>query len=63
MSLGGYYAPRCAAMDDRWAACIAWGAQRDYHAVWKKRIDAAMKASMSVPGHHILWVLGVDTYD
>lgn len=63
MSLGGYYAPRCAAMDMRWAACIAWGAQWDYHAVWKKRVDAAMKASMSVPGHHILWVLGVDSYD
>jgi dienelactone hydrolase len=63
MSLGGYYAPRCAAMDERWAACIAWGAQWDYHAVWKKRIDASMKASMSVPGHHILWVLGVDTYE
>ena len=63
MSLGGYYAPRAASFDARWACCIAWGAQWDYHAVWKKRIDAALKASLSVPGHHILWIFGVDDYD
>jgi len=27
ISLGGYYAPRCASMEPRFAACIAWGAQ------------------------------------
>jgi dienelactone hydrolase len=63
ISLGGYYAPRCAAMDPRYAACIAWGAQWDYHATWKKRIDAQFKTSLSVPGHHIMWILGVDTLD
>ena len=61
ISLGGYYAPRCAAMDHRWAACIAWGAQWDYHETWKRRIDAQFKLSLSVPGHHINWILGVDT--
>jgi dienelactone hydrolase len=60
-SLGGYYAPRCASMDSRFAACIAWGAIWDYHATWKRRIDAAFNASMSVPGHHITWILGVET--
>ena len=25
-SLGGYYAPRCASMEPRFAACVAWGA-------------------------------------
>src|SRR6185369_4800878 len=55
ISLGGYYSPRCAAMDPRYAACIAWGAQWDYHATWKKRIDAQFKTSLSVPGHHITW--------
>ena len=63
ISLGGYYAPRCASMDERWAACIAWGAIWDYHATWKRRIDAAFKASMSVPGHHINWILGVDSVE
>ena len=63
ISLGGYYAPRCAAMDSRWAACIAWGAQWDYYETWKKRIDAQFKTSLSVPGHHINWILGVDSLD
>ena len=62
-SLGGYYAPRCASMEPRFAACLAWGAIWDYHATWKRRIDAAFNASMSVPGHHITWVLGVNTLE
>ncbi len=60
-SLGGYYAPRCAAMEPRFAACVAWGAIWDYHATWKRRIDAEFNTSMSVPGHHIMWILGVDS--
>jgi len=63
VSLGGYYAPRCASLEPRFAACIAWGAQWDYHEVWKKRIDASFKASLSVPGHHIMWIFGVDSLD
>jgi dienelactone hydrolase len=58
ISLGGYYSPRCAAMEPRFAACIAWGAQWDYHDTWKKRIDASFKTSLSVPGHHIEWIMG-----
>jgi len=61
ISLGGYYAPRCASMDERWAACIAWGAIWDYHETWRKRIEAQFKASMSVPGHHIMWILDVES--
>ena len=60
ISLGGYYAPRCASLEPRFAACVAWGAIWDYHAVWKRRIDAHFNASMSVPGEHITWILGVD---
>jgi dienelactone hydrolase len=63
ISLGGYYAPRCAALEPRFAACIAWGAIWDYHAVWKRRIEAQFKASLSVPGHHIAWILGADTLE
>jgi dipeptidyl aminopeptidase/acylaminoacyl peptidase len=61
ISLGGYYAPRCASMEPRFAACVAWGAIWDYYATWKRRIDASFNASMSVPGHHIMWILGVDS--
>jgi hypothetical protein len=63
VSLGGYYAPRCASMEPRFAACIAWGAIWDYRAIWKRRIDAAFKTSLSVPGHHIMWVFGVDSLE
>lgn len=63
ISLGGYYAPRCASMEPRFAACIAWGAIWDYHATWKKRIDARFRTSLSVPGHHIMWILGVDSLE
>jgi dipeptidyl aminopeptidase/acylaminoacyl peptidase len=61
ISLGGYYAPRCASMEPRFKACIAWGAIWDYYETWKKRIDAKFKTSLSVPGHHISWILGVET--
>lgn len=63
ISLGGYYAPRCAALESRFRACVAWGAIWDYHATWKRRIEANFAGSLSVPGHHITWVLGVDTLD
>ncbi len=63
ISLGGYYAPRCASLDQRFAACIAWGAIWDYYATWKKRIDNSFQTSLSVPGHHIKWILGVDTLE
>ena len=63
ISLGGYYAPRCASMEPRFAACVAWGAIWDYHAVWKRRVEAQFNASMSVPGHHIMWILGAESLD
>jgi dipeptidyl aminopeptidase/acylaminoacyl peptidase len=63
ISLGGYYAPRCAAMEPRFAACIAWGAQWDYHETWKKRVAASFKTALSVPGHHIEWILGAKSLD
>jgi len=62
ISLGGYYAPRAAAFEPRFACCFAWGAQWDYHAVWQRRFEALAargNPSLSVPAHHIFWVLGV----
>jgi dienelactone hydrolase len=63
MSLGGYYAPRCAAMDQRYSACIAWGAIWDYHQTWVKRIAKLKEAALPVPAEHLLWACGVETYD
>jgi dipeptidyl aminopeptidase/acylaminoacyl peptidase len=63
ISLGGYYSPRAAAFEPRFKACVSWGAIWDYHAIWKRRIDKAFQGSLSVPGDHIMWVLGVSSMD
>lgn len=63
ISLGGYWAPRAAAFEKRFKACVAWGALYDYHEIWKRRIAAAFKTALSVPGEHLTWFLGVDTMD
>ena len=47
-SAGGYYAPRAAAFEKRYAACVAWGPHFDYHAVWEKRWAAMKKDQNSV---------------
>ncbi len=60
-SAGGYYAPRAAAFETRYAACVAWGPHFDYHAVWQKRWEAMKKDQTSVASSHfqLPWVLGV----
>ena len=63
MSLGGYYTPRCAAMDSRYSAAIAWGAIWDYYETWKKRIAKLKEAALPVPADHLLWACGVETYE
>jgi dipeptidyl aminopeptidase/acylaminoacyl peptidase len=60
ISLGGYYAPRAAAFEPRYACCIAWGAQWDYQKIWRDRFDLLARAetpSLSVASQHIAWVL------
>jgi dienelactone hydrolase len=62
LSLGGYYAPRAAALEPRFACCVAWGAQWDYHEIWVRRLeelDSGKVLSLSVPPEHLQWVLGV----
>ncbi len=66
LSLGGYYAPRAASLDQRFACCVAWGAQWDYQATWQGRFDRLAQSgnpSLSVPWQHLLWVFGVGTRD
>ena len=60
ISLGGYYAPRAAAFEQRFAGCIAWGAQWDYQKIWQDRFDriaSSVTPSLSVAAQHISWVL------
>jgi alpha-beta hydrolase superfamily lysophospholipase len=64
-SAGGYYAPRAAAFEQRYAACVAWGPHYDYHAVWEKRWAAMKKDHNSVATSHfqLPWVLGTRDMD
>ena len=64
-SAGGYYAPRAAAFEPRYAACIAWGPHYDYHAVWEKRWAAMKRDHNSVATSHfqLPWVLGTKDMD
>jgi dienelactone hydrolase len=64
ISLGGYYAPRAASRELRYAACVAWGAQWDYYDTWKRRfdlLDSGTVPSLSVAPEHLMWVFGVKT--
>ena len=63
LSLGGYYAPRAAAFEKRFACCVAWGAIYDFGAAFKARVDGTNEPS--VPGfvEHAMWVFGKDTPD
>ena len=66
LSLGGYYAPRAASLEPRFAACVAWGAQWDYYEVWARRLEQLKTGavlSLSVPPEHLQWVLGVDSQE
>ena len=66
ISLGGYYAPRAAAFEKRYACCLAWGAQWDYQKIWRDRFERLARAdtpSLSVAHQHIAWVLKVKTQD
>jgi dipeptidyl aminopeptidase/acylaminoacyl peptidase len=64
ISLGGYYAPRAAAFEQRFACCVAWGAQWDYYDTWRRRFDAldsGRTPSLSVASDHLLWIFNVKT--
>lgn len=66
LSLGGYYAPRAASMDHRFACCISWGPEWDYYNKWKERlarIERGEILSLSVPWQHLLWVFNAKTKD
>lgn len=60
LSLGGYYAPRAAAFEKRFACAVAWGAIFDYGKCVADRIGG--RGEPSVPGYaeHVNWVFGCD---
>lgn len=63
LSLGGYYAPRAAAFEKRFACAVAWGAIYDYGRCVADRIGGT--GEPSVPGYaeHVNWVFGGRTIE
>jgi pimeloyl-ACP methyl ester carboxylesterase len=62
ISLGGYYAPRGAALEPRIKACAAWGAIWDYGAMWQRRWEARSNMT-SVPSWQLPWVMGTESME
>jgi len=64
-SLGGYYAPRAAAFEQRLACCVAWGAFYDAGEVLQRRITEGDRYARSVPDveEQMLWVTGTTSLD
>jgi len=64
LSLGGYYAPRAAAFEKRFACCVAWGALFDYGEITQQRVRGARSAlSVSDWAAHVKWVFGQETVE
>ncbi|MGK3207928.1 alpha/beta hydrolase family protein [Amycolatopsis sp. MEPSY49] len=62
-SLGGYYAPRAAAFEKRFALCVAWGANHDWGAVQRRRLEREGERPVPHYWEHALWVWGHDDLD
>jgi dienelactone hydrolase len=57
-SLGGYFAPRAAAFEKRFALCVAWGANHDWGAVQRRRLEREGERPVPHYWEHVLWVWG-----
>ncbi|GAA0459141.1 alpha/beta hydrolase [Paractinoplanes deccanensis] len=57
-SLGGYYAPRAAAFEKRFALCVAWGANHNWGAVQRRRLEREGERPVPHYWEHVLWVWG-----
>ncbi|GLC97770.1 MULTISPECIES: alpha/beta hydrolase family protein [Cupriavidus] len=58
LSLGGYYAPRAAAFEKRFACCVAWGAIFDYGDAVQGRMNGSGEPSVPGFAEHLNWVFG-----
>jgi dienelactone hydrolase len=62
-SLGGYYAPRAAAFEKRIALVVAWGANHDWGAVQRRRLQREGERPVPHYWDHVLWVWGHDNLE
>jgi dienelactone hydrolase len=57
ISMGGYFAPRAAAVEHRFAACVAWGA---FHDLLGVAANLAQTGAHSAPPFQVAWVFGME---
>jgi fermentation-respiration switch protein FrsA (DUF1100 family) len=62
-SLGGYYAPRALAYEKRLALGVGWGANHDWGAVQRRRLEREGERPVPHYWEHALWVWGFDDLD
>ena len=57
-SLGGYFSPRAAAFEKRFALCVAWGANHNWGQVQRRRLQREGENPVPHYWEHVLWVWG-----
>lgn len=62
-SLGGYYAPRAAAYEKRFALCVAWGANYNWGELQKRRADREGENPVPHYWEHVQWVWGKKNFE
>jgi len=62
-SLGGYYAPRAAAFEKRFALCVAWGANYNWGELQKRRAEREGENPVPHYWEHVEWVWGKDSFE
>ncbi len=64
LSMGGYYAPRATAFDQRIKACVCWGGNFNWGAVQRMRYENS-KAGKPIPHfwEHLMWATGKPTVE
>jgi hypothetical protein len=62
-SMGGYYAPRIAAFEKRYAACAAWGARLDYHGCRTAQAHRGRRQERFLRVFQLPWVMGAPDMD
>ncbi|MEA1672637.1 alpha/beta hydrolase family protein [Nitrospirillum sp. BR 11163] len=63
LSLGGYYAPRAAAMEPRFALCAVMGANHDWGEMQKRRRQREGENPVPHYWDHVMWVFGKPDID
>lgn len=62
-SLGGYYAPRAAAFEKRFALCACWGANYNWGELQRRRAEREGENPVPHYWEHVQWVWGQPDFD